>query len=528
MAHFGPARQASTSVAGPTDNRLTVQVRDLEASLGKSVVTSPWHVVSTPRYADRGAVTVWGSTLTDAYRFVVDGDRFEALDRLPVNLLASSITWNLVGFDDGRVIVPDPNGYRIGKGDLRSTDPTLLVLQDDPDGAGNLGGPIGVTHHLELTAELIRRAVPGIPRLARYLKAISGSSLVPTFDGGLATTVYFQRGDERLGYLLVLDNALTRIVAAGAMGSGLQSNEIAAERYGDSGTAFYVPLGESLVKMVYDPEVANIASHWRAELPVRGRTGSTPTLVNTSDGRKWVVLIDSRCTVASLLNGLITCAAEERPSQLIAIARDTPANTRPRISLTALPPWLRTVENSPAAYGDRIVVANYSGYLPNGMLVPPGGEVPEQGAGRWLTSPDAEPDFATGVVALRYEAATGKFVEEWADAARQISGVPTISGGANRVYGTGAEREDGQYYLYGFRLAADAEGPAGEVCIRQSLGKAPFREARRDARGNLIFPRSDYQLAEGEVFDAGNQLLVLADGSLLVSGGRALIRVVGR
>ncbi|MEM9930153.1 MAG: hypothetical protein AAF840_10065 [Bacteroidota bacterium] len=96
-------------------------------------------------------------------------------------------------------------------------------------------------------------------------------------------------------------------------------------------------------------------------------------MVNTSGGRKFVCVIDSECAVTSLSSGLIACSSDGRPSQLVAVERSAPAGSDPRILTADLPAWLRTVENSPAALGDRIVVANYSGYLPNGLLVPAGG-----------------------------------------------------------------------------------------------------------------------------------------------------------
>ena len=527
MGHFNPARQASLLTRGPESNDCIVQVRDLEQTLGKAVGTSPWHTVSARRYSDPNTVTLWGTTLTDSYRFLVDGERFEALDRFPINYLPTSITWNMLQFDDGRFIVPDPNGYSIAGRGRRTSDPTLLVLHDDPEATGSTAGPIRRVGSLGLTEDLIRAAV-AVPAAATYNRPISGNSLVPTFSGEIVTTVSFSLGEQRLSYLLILDHQLARIVTGTPVGDGLQSNEIAAEELSGQATAFYVPLGEDLVKLIYDPTTGRVEKQWRAELPVRRRTGSTPTLVNTSDGGKYVVLVDSKCAVTSIINGLITCSEDTRPSQLVAVERTAGAGETPRILTTKLPEWLQTVENSPAALGDHIVVCNYSGYLPNGLLVPPGGQQPSGNLATWGVSPDAVADFATGLVVLKYDTVRDCFGIAWEEPGRQVSGIPTISGGSNMVYGTGAERQDGSYYLYGFRLTADSQGPAGELRLRVPLGKAPFRNTRRDLRGNLIIPRSQYDFAEGELFDAGNQLILLEDRSVVVSGGRSLVRVIPR
>lgn len=172
-----------------------------------------------------------------------------------------------------------------------------------------------------------------------------------------------------------------------------------------------------------------------------------------------------------------------------------------------------------------VVIANYSGYLPNGLRVPPGGQRPPEGAAVWGRSPDARPDFATGLVTLRYVPERRTFDILWEDSSTQISGVPTISAGSNLVYGTGAEEDSGMLYLYGLLLEDDVRGPGGTRVLRTELGSAPFRTPVVDADGNTIFPVEDYQLQPGELFDAGNNLLVNSDDSIVFSGGRALVRV---
>ena len=522
VPHYGPARQASTAVAGPTTNNCEVQVRNLEETLGKDVGTSPWHMVSAPRYSRPDLVTIWGATLTDAYRFVVNGPRFEALDRFPLNYFPSSITWNLFSTDDGRVIVPDASGYKIVGQRQRSRKPSWLFLSDR-----NSAAPNSKIHLLDIMefdeGELTDLLQP--PAGARFAKLTAAGGSAPTYSGEMATTVSYLLNDVRYTYLIIVDIDEKRVVTGALIGEGQKSNEIAAEPVGARGTAFYVPLDETIVKMVYRPGTRPVR-HWVAELPVRRRTGSTPTLVNTSDGRKFVCLIDSECAVSSITNGLIVCSEDARPSQLVSVDRTAPRGATPTVLTTPLPRWLRTVENSPAALGDRIVVANYSGYLPNGLLVPAGGRVDGESTPRWLTSPDAQPDFATGIVTLKYNPTTGNFEVDWADADRQVSCIPTISAGSNMVYGTGSEEATGKSYLYGFQLADGPSGTGkGSLRLRVPVGEAAFRTPERDRRGHVIFPKEQYKTTPGEFFDAGNQVILLPDGSLVLAGGRSLVRV---
>jgi hypothetical protein len=266
---------------------------------------------------------------------------------------------------------------------------------------------------------------------------------------------------------------------------------------------------------------------WARPLALRRRTGTTPTVVNAPTGERLLVLVDGQCAVTNVLNGLIVCDDKVAPSRLIGVRREDDTGGAPAVIAADLPGYIRTVENSPAVLGDLIAIANYSGYLPNGLLVPPGGQKPRGDEGTWGTSADAITDFATGIVVMKYDPRRG-FVLAWEDAKTQISGVPTISGGANMVYGTGAEEADGKLYFYGFRLEADDRGPAGARVIRKELGKAPFRQARRNPVGHNVIAPAEYGMSPGELFDAGNNMVLNSDGSLFFPGGRALVRILPR
>lgn len=523
MSHFGSAKQASTWLSGPTTNSLAVQQVDLTAQLGKQIGASPWLVASSRRY--RGdAVTLWGASLTDAFRCVVDGNEFRALDVQPINRLPVSMPWNLVAVDNGNVIVPDQDGWRVNPLG-RTNGPTFLVYGDGPAGRRPGAFPMRLRRVVEVP-EADWRRVCNPPAGSEFLSGFAGVFLVPTFTGELAVTCLFEDGGTELTYLVVLGPNL-RPRAAGFVGRSAPSNDVPAEPVDRFTTAFYVPLDGALVKMTYDARTRTVARRWSRPVPVRARTGTTPTLMDAG-GDRFVVLIDAKAAVSNGLNGFITYSQDTRDSELIAVRRDDDLQGRAAVTRTVLPSWLHTVENSPCARGDTIVVANYTGYLPNGLVVLPGGQAPIPNSRTWGASPDAVPDFATGIVALRYDPAVDRFSVIWSDPLTQISGIPTISDGANRVYGTGAERRDQRTYFYGYRLRRDAQGPAGEQVQRVAIGDAPFRVARRDLRGNFGFSYADYQFQAGEVFDQGNSLLVLEDESVIVNGGRTLVRVRDR
>ena len=169
--------------------------------------------------------------------------------------------------------------------------------------------------------------------------------------------------------------------------------------------------------------------------------------MDTPDGEQFVVTVDGRCAVISVINGLITCSDDTSPSRLVAVRRGDDVADEDQVLLADLPAWLATTENSPASRRGYVIVANYSGYLPNGLRVPAGGTVPDGAPAEWLLSPDAETDFATGMVAMRWNPSAGAFEVAWEVPERQISGIPTISAGANVVYGTGAEQATERTYL---------------------------------------------------------------------------------
>ncbi|MEL6188769.1 MAG: hypothetical protein AAFU79_29465 [Myxococcota bacterium] len=346
-----------------------------------------------------------------------------------------------------------------------------------------------------------------------------------TFSGQLVTLVELTDASGTGTYAVAVANDLSRILACGRVADTQVSNEIAAEPVEDGRTALYLASERALLKVYFDPSPPRFTSAWSRDLPLRRRTGTTPTLMDTPGGDRLVVLVDGACAVSNVLNGLIVCDDDPSPSRLFAVRREDEVEDRSPVMQTALPTFIRTIENSPAVRRDMVVVANYSGYLPNGLRVPPGGQPPNGGAGSWGVSPDAESDFATGLAALRFVPERETFELVWAEPDVQVSGVPLIAAGGNMVYGSGAELADATTYVYGFLLEDEARGPGGTRILRQAVGRAPFRQVGRDIFGNNVIPIPEYTLEPGEFFDAGNNTVLNSDLSLILTGGRALVRV---
>ncbi|MEO1173762.1 MAG: hypothetical protein AAFX94_17190, partial [Myxococcota bacterium] len=449
----------------------------------------------------------------------------ELADVFILNERLTSIPWNMVALADGRVVFPDIDGFdAVPPGDpCRTEQPSLVALRDQDSDPMS---PIECVGVIELDVVTVRSAC-GVGPAAEYV-AGSGSSLVATFSGELVTVVELQDEAETAIYAVAVTNDLSEIVSCGRVADTPSTNASAVEPAGENTSAFYFATETSVVKLYYDGALGLFTRAWERPLPIRRRTGTTPTLLDASNGDKLLVLVDGACAVTNVLNGLIVCDDAAEPSQLIAVRREDDTGGQPDVLRADLPATIRTVENSPAVRGDRVVIANYSGYVPNGLLVPPGGEKPDGGPGTFGVSPDAVEDFAVGVAVLRYTPDRQTFEVEWIEATYQMSGVPLISAGANLVYGTGAEVSTGMTYLYGFLLEADARGPAGSLVLRRELGTAPFRESRRDVAGNNVFPIASYRFDEGELYDSGNNTLLNTDRSLFMTGGRALVRVRAR
>ncbi|MEM9057161.1 MAG: hypothetical protein AAGD86_06770 [Pseudomonadota bacterium] len=483
--HAGPARQASIALPGPTAATPHVDLRRFEDDAGVAFGTSPWHILSARRYADAPqARAIWGVSLKYVYKYVIDGDHFAYVDHQKLNDLPFFIGWNFFGLADGRIVVPNPSGLRT-RAQRRSVcagrEPALLVFND---GATRDSG-IECRSKFEFTAERLEAA-------CGFRRTVTGTTPVAvnvTYSGHIA--VQLRRETGRFGskrrdtWLGMLDNGLTRFVACAKIAEGAATNGVPMLPVEGGGTRLFVATDDEIVPVLWEPQKRRITREVAVPVAYRGRTGTTPTVFGEGE-RQWLVTVDARCAVTKVFSGAITCSEDTRASAVVAVPLPLGSAAPVRV---ALPDFIDTVENSPAAAGFDLVVTNYSGYTPDGKK-------------------DGKPDRATGLVKLSWNPAPSRFQIDWQNAQLQFSGVPTISTGANLVYGSGAEA-DGNTYFYGVRLRDDANGPAGALAVRVRLGAASNSSRRaRDA-----------------IYDAGNNVLINDDGSAIMAGGESLLRL---
>lgn len=489
--HGGSAKQSSTQLPGPTSSDPNVQLRYFVDDIGREIGTSPFHVLSTQKYpARRNARTIWGATLTDVYKYVIDGESFDFADSYKINALPFWIGWNLIGLEGNRIVVPNPSGLRLRRhrdGPCYGKTPSLLVFTDGntPD------SPIQCIKKFEFSEDIIEAA-------CGWRNPVIGSTAVinaVTFTGEVAVSLVREIPEVKVNgkklkqsWLAILNNQLDEIVACGEVGETTISNMMPTEPGNKGETLIYVATEKELVEMVFDSNNNTLTRRNGILANYRGgRTGTTPTLLGFGDQDRFIISIDARCATANVFTGAIECDKHyDGPSQLVAIRRPLDAGAVIRFDL---PGFLDTVENSPAVSGKHIVFANYSGYTPDGKK-------------------DGKPNFAMGVVKLSWDADKQQFQTDWVRRDIQVNSSMTISESANMAYGSGAQ-SNGYTYFYGFRLQDDKYGKAGELLVKTRVG--PSRDSRK--KGN------------DRVFDAGNNIVINDDGSAIWPGGEVLVRI---
>lgn len=456
---------------------MEVQLVDYRADAGierRFNQASPFLILGGQRYADDpDARAVWAASLTDLYKYALIDGEARYVDHQPLRQDPLSIHWNQLALADGRVIVASPLGATLVGDACRTGGSALLAFTDGDE----VGSPISCVAALpagpdEVAACRGSDGQPVGPVESRY--SVTGVNV--TFTGEVLTYLRLPTGPggSQEHYLAAAEPDLSGWADCTFVSSSDATNNMAVESVADDASAIFIATATSIVKLLWVPATDQLQRSWERPLPLRNRTGTTPTLLGDDEGGL-VAVIDAPCAVVDPFRGTIECSDDDRPAQVVALHRD---DSDEAVHTIDLPAAIRTVENSPSASGHHLVVAAYGGY-------------------------QVDPTVR-GVAAVQWRPDTDRFDLAWFNAEVQMNGVTSISEGSGIVYSSGAT-SDGAIHLAGIRMWDTADGPAGEQVLDVPIAGAD---------------------QAGQAFDQGNST-VIADGRVLLwatSEGFAVVR----
>jgi hypothetical protein len=444
--HRNNHAQASAPGRGPEPgDRVEVQVLRTPGDV------SPWTVLGAPLpNASNGAQLAWGSSRWGVWKVLLDGPRFTLAGSMPLDR-------GRFDFDYGIVVLADES-VLVGVQQRNEFLQIASARDDDP-----------------LSPLVLRRRwkVPeSVGRLSTHFSL--------AFDG----RIIFLTRESRIG-------ALDR-------GSGqVTSFALRDEQGGDFGTHNSFPLDEAGGVYVASQRAVTrvdwngreFKRRWLAPIDLRGPgcpregngrlrealavargatctgSGTTPTLLGTPEAGV-VVLVDGW----SPANRMIALWRGEPPAGWPGL----PGHDRQIAAILPLPLSTPegngfTMENSPAAWGDGIVCAQWNGLFPACDSVP-------------------------GVQKMRWDAARRELTLAWSNAEVAINGVLTIAAGSRLVYGSGRNRN----CEYRYRAL---DWDSGKLVLDVPLGD------------------------ERRFVDQGNQNTLTADRSVIYGSAGGLVRI---
>ena len=456
--HADTRASAASPRVGPGTLERVERVDALSSRRVRRPAVSPWTVLDAP-YPD-GAQAVLTTPNDGVAKYLITGDRLLAVDFLPLERRDRDFDWGILLLDGHRGVVTERRHNRfVIFGDAGPGPRAKLEVKARI--------PIDAGRHGELTAHF------SLAPDGRLIALTSGNRLiavdlqrravVAAFDLPAGSGTSFHNSfpiDERGRIFLA---AQERVLAIDWTGDAFQVAWSA--RYDMRGPGCdRVPAERSRRR-----EAMDVARGARCT-----GSGTTPTLVGGREGGV-VVLVDGHAP----------------RNNLVAFWQDTPP-----ADWTPLPDPLRrggrldrqvagvlslphsspegdgfTAENSPAALGNAVVVAQWAGFRPSA-------------------------DAPRGVQRVDWDPARRSLVLAWAAPDVHFNGVPTIAcerPGLCHAYGMGWH--DGRYQYTAIALAT------GEVAGRLDLG------------------------TDDAVLDQGNSHAVAADGSIVYAGRTLLLRV---
>jgi hypothetical protein len=454
--HANTYATASAQV-GPGPVREAQVIGSLTALLAP-IYVSPWTLLG-PLYAD-GSQPVITTPNNGVAKYLIDGDTFRAVDFLPLNRAVLDFDWGILLLRNGHAVVSERrNNTFTVVGDARAGDPASPLevkrrISVDRSIYGNL-----LAHHtLAFDGTLIALTQ------ANKLIAVNldTGAIVASFDLPSDSGSSFQNSfpiDER-GRLYVAAQSIT--VAIDWTGSSFALAWQAAYDMRGPGCENVPPdrSPEEEIRAVANGE------------PCTG-TGTTPTLLGGPDDGV-MVIVDGH----SPKNQLVAFWRGAIPtdwSPLPDAAKPGAFLDRRVAGVFALPYSTPdgegfTAQNSPAAFGHAMVVAQWAGF-----------------------APDADPP--RGVQRVDWLPQSRRFELVWANPSILFNGVPTIScaTGACQTFGMGRY---GSLYEY---TSLDLE--TGQETGRISLGDS------------------------SDVLDQGNNHALADDGSIVYGGRKTMVRI---
>jgi hypothetical protein len=386
--HRNNYAQASSSARGPeASDRIEVQVLRTPGDV------SPWTVLGAPR--SDGAQLVWGSSRFGVWRVLLDGPRF---------VLAGAMTLDRArfDFDYGIVVLADDSVIT----SVQKHNEFVQIASVDEN---NLRSPLVVRR---------RWTVPeAVGRLSTHFTV--------AWDGRLV----FLTREGRVGALDLASGEVTSFELRDGPGDFGTHNSFPLDEAG----GVYVASQQAVTRVDWNGR--EFKRRWLAPIDLRGPgcpresksrfreaiavargdtctgSGTTPTLLGTPDSGV-VVLVDGW----SPHNRMIALWRGQPPTDWVGL----PGHDRQVAAILPLPlstpdgPGF-TMENSPAAWGDGIVCAQWNGLFPACDSVP-------------------------GVQKLRWDGQRRELVLAWTNAEVAINGVLTIAAGSGLVYGSGRTR----------------------------------------------------------------------------------------
>ena len=442
--HQNNYAQASTELRGPEPgDKLSVKFVDTQSGI---FPVSPWSQFSE-KYPN-GDRVVWGSSATHIFKVLVSGDKFELVDSYRIDRNPFSFKWNFITLKNNKIIVINP------------IKRTLLKFSDiNPSES---------------------RSKIKLERVFTPPKEMSESlaHLTMSYDGNIIFT-------SQNGFIGAISPEFKNFVFYDMKQLTKDLSFHNAPVIDENGNIFIVS-NKAMSKFKWDGK--NFSLTWRAPYNFRGTncpddnkgalkeflsvvrgegctgSGTTPTLLGTGSDDKLVFVADSYDP-----NNIVSFWRDAIPDGWQGLNGYDPHIA----SITPLPysTWKGdgfTAENSPAAFKNELITAQWNGFHPKCNPV-------------------------NGVQKLRWNSVSKQMELAWVNNLINFNNVITYSAGSNLAYGTG--RKNCIYYFW----AVDWD--TGEVKIQLPLGDS------------------------SKYLDQGNQISLNDDRSLIFGSSKGIVRI---